>query len=138
MTVTGANGVATAAVTLIPPAPMITGVGTNGQLPLGIFSATITGTGFQPSSVAKLNGSALGTTYSAGSLSVTGFSGQSGPASVTVSTSDRSRRNLLRYRSASRTHRFRLRRLEDFWNKPRSARLRRTRRTYRQLASSSG
>ncbi len=86
VTVTGANGTATAAVTLIAPTPVITGVGANGQLPLGIFSTTVTGTGFQPGSVGQLNGAPLATTYSAGSLNVTGFCGQSGPANLTVST----------------------------------------------------
>ena len=84
VTVTGANGTATATVTLIPPTPVITSVG-SGQLPLGIFSATITGTGFLASSVAQLNGTALGTTYSGGALNVTGFYGQSGVANITVS-----------------------------------------------------
>ena len=72
MTATGPNGAANATVTLIPPTPVITGVG-NGQLPLGIFSATITGTGFLASSVAQLNGTPLGTIYSSGALNVTGF-----------------------------------------------------------------
>ena len=86
VTVTGSNGTAQAVVTLIPPTPVITGVGANGQLPLGIFSTTVTGTGFQPSSIAMLNGVAIETTYAAGSLNVTGFYGQSGTASVTVKT----------------------------------------------------
>jgi uncharacterized protein (DUF1800 family) len=84
VTVTGANGTAKAAVTLIPPSPVITSVG-NGQLPLGIFSATITGTGFLAGSKAQLNGAQLGTVYSNGALNVTGFDGQSGQASITVS-----------------------------------------------------
>jgi hypothetical protein len=83
---TGPNGAAQATVTLTAPAPVITGVGSNGQLPLGIFSTTVTGTGFQPTSIALLNGTALETTYAAGSLSVTGFYGQSGSANITVST----------------------------------------------------
>ncbi len=81
---TGPNGTATATITLIPPTPSITGVG-SGQLPLGIFTTTITGTGFTSTSVAKLNGAALGTTLSGGTLTVTGFCGVSGPASITVS-----------------------------------------------------
>jgi hypothetical protein len=85
VTVTGANGIATAIVTLVPPAPVITGVGANGQLPLGIFSTTITGSGFQATSVAKLNGTALGTTFSNGALTVTGFASVSGAGSITVS-----------------------------------------------------
>ena len=48
VTATGPNGSATATVTLIPPAPVITGVGSNGQLPLGFSPRPITGTGFLP------------------------------------------------------------------------------------------
>ncbi len=88
--------------TLVPPAPVITGVGTNGQLPLGIFSATISGSGFISTSVASLNGVALSTAYSAGSLSVTGFSAVSGTANIVV-TNDLYRRSPSRCRSAWRT-----------------------------------
>jgi hypothetical protein len=84
VTATGPNGTASAVVTLIPPTPAITAVGSNGQLPLGVFSTTVTGTGFLPTSIAKLNGTALGTTYSAGALTVSGFSSVSGAASLTV------------------------------------------------------
>jgi len=82
---TGPNGTATATVTLIPPTPVITGVGANGQLPLGIFTTAITGSGFAATSVAALNGTALGTTFSNGALTVTGFASVSGPGSITVS-----------------------------------------------------
>ena len=85
VTATGPNGSATAAVTLIPPTPVITGVGSNGQLPLGIFSTTITGSGFIATSVAMLNGTALGTSLAGGTLTVTGFCGVSGTANITVS-----------------------------------------------------
>jgi len=90
ITATGPGGSAKAAVTLNAPAPpaaapVITGVGTNGQLPLGIFSTTITGTGFTATSVAALNGTALSTTFASGTLTVTGFYGVSGAASMTVS-----------------------------------------------------
>jgi uncharacterized protein (DUF1800 family) len=85
VTATGPNGTATATVTLIPPTPVITGVGTNGQLPLGIFTTAITGSGFASTSVASLNGTALGTTFSNGVLSVTGFASVSGAGNVTVS-----------------------------------------------------
>jgi uncharacterized protein (DUF1800 family) len=85
VTATGPNGSATATVTLIPPTPVITGVGANGQLPLGIFNTTITGSGFTSNSVAALNGTALGTTFSSGALAVTGFSAVSGQANITVS-----------------------------------------------------
>jgi hypothetical protein len=84
VTATGPNGNATATVTLNPPAPVITGVGSNGQLPLGIFTTTITGTGFLPSSIASLNGTPLGTTFSNGVLSVTGFSSLSGAGQMTA------------------------------------------------------
>ena len=85
VTVTGANGMATAVVTLIPPTPVITGVGTNGQIPLGLFTTTITGSGFQASSIAKLNGTTLTTAYAGGVLTVNGFSSQSGAGTMTVS-----------------------------------------------------
>src|SRR6202041_2938922 len=73
VTATGPNGTATATVTLIPPTPVITAVGSNGQLPLGVFSTTVTGTGFIPTSVASINGAAMETTYAGGVLTVTGF-----------------------------------------------------------------
>jgi uncharacterized protein (DUF1800 family) len=85
VTATGPNGSATATVTLIPPTPVITGVGSSGQLPLGIFTTTIAGTGFAATSIASLNGTALGTTFASGALTVTGFSSVSGPGSITVS-----------------------------------------------------
>jgi uncharacterized membrane protein YgcG len=80
---TGPHGTAHATVTLIPPTPVITAVG-NGTLPLGSFTATISGSGFTTQSLAKLNGAALTTTYSNGSLSVTGYASQAGTANVTV------------------------------------------------------
>ncbi|MFI4980804.1 MAG: hypothetical protein ACHQIO_10675, partial [Nevskiales bacterium] len=84
--VTGPNGAGQATVTLVPPTPVITAAGTNSQLPLGSFSTTVTGTGFTTQSVAKLNGTALSTTYSSGtSLKVSGFTSQSGSVSLTVS-----------------------------------------------------
>jgi uncharacterized protein (DUF1800 family) len=82
---TGPNGTATATVTLTAPVPVISSVGTGGQLPLGIFSVTVTGTGFLSSSVAYLNGTALTTSYSGGALTVSGFAAQSGTANMTVS-----------------------------------------------------
>jgi len=85
VTATGPNGSATATVTLIPPTPVITAVGSNGQLPLGSFSTTVSGTGFLSTSVAMLNGTPLGTTYSGGTLTVTGFASVSGAGSLTVS-----------------------------------------------------
>jgi Protein of unknown function (DUF1800) len=85
VTATGPDGNATATVTLIPSTPVITGVGSNGRLPLGIFTTTITGTGFTSSSVASLNGTVLGTTFSNGALTVTGFASLSGAGYMTVS-----------------------------------------------------
>ena len=85
VTATGPNGTATATVTLIPPTPVITGVGANGQLPLGTFTTSITGTGFTSSSKAALNGTALGTTFAGGALTVTGFLSVSGAGNITVS-----------------------------------------------------
>jgi uncharacterized protein (DUF1800 family) len=88
VTAAGPNGSATATVTLIAPiapTPAITGAGSNGQLPLGIFNTTITGTGFTSSSVAALNGAPLGTAFSNGSLTVSGFASLSGAGQLTVS-----------------------------------------------------
>ena len=85
VTATGPNGKATAAITLLPPTPAITTVSNSGKLALGIFSATVTGTGFIANSVASLNGNALATTYAAGELTITGFAGQPGVGSLTVS-----------------------------------------------------
>lgn len=67
-----------------PPTPSISGVTPN-PMPLGSFSATISGSGFTAQSVAKLNGSPLTTSYANGKLSVSGFAGKSGAGSVTVS-----------------------------------------------------
>jgi uncharacterized protein (DUF1800 family) len=83
VTATGPGGSAAATVTLLPPAPSITGIGTN-PLPLGLFSTTVTGTGFLATSVASLNGLALTTSYSGGVLTVRGFAAQSGPQNLTV------------------------------------------------------
>ena len=84
VTATGANGSASALVTLIPPQPTITSVG-SGSLPLGVFSTTISGAGFTVQSMVRLNSTILPSTFSGGSLAVTGFYGQSGPVNFTVS-----------------------------------------------------
>jgi len=87
VTVTGLGGKASASITLVPPTPTITAVGSGAQIPLGIFSTTIAGSGFIANSVASLNGTELTTTYSsAGSLTVSGFIGQAGQGTVTVSS----------------------------------------------------
>ena len=86
VTVTGIGGIASATITLTAPTPVITAAGSNGQIPLGVFSATITGSGFITNSVAALNGTALATAYSSsGSLTVSGLATQSGAANLTVS-----------------------------------------------------
>ncbi len=87
VTATGPGGKASAKVTLvsnIPPA--ITSVGAN-PLPLGVFSTTITGTGFIASSTAQLGGVTLTVTASNPpvSLTVTGFAGTGGSSNLTVS-----------------------------------------------------
>jgi uncharacterized protein (DUF1800 family) len=68
------------------PTPVIAAVGTGQPLPLGIFTANITGTGFVSGSVVELNGTPLTTTYSDkdGSLTASGFYRQPGMAKFTV------------------------------------------------------
>jgi len=83
VTATGPGGSAKASVTLLPPAPIISSVGTN-PLPLGLFSTTVTGTGFLPASIASLNGSPLTTVYANGGLTVSGFAAQTGQLNLTV------------------------------------------------------
>jgi len=86
VTVTGVGGTASASIALVAPMPSITTAGINGQIPLGIFSTTIGGTGFITNSVASLNGTALSTTYSStNALIVSGFTSASGTAALTVS-----------------------------------------------------
>jgi len=86
ITVSGIGGIASASIALTAPTPVITAAGSNGQIPLGVFSTTITGSGFIANSVAMLNGTALTTTFaSSGSLTVSGLTTQSGPANLTVS-----------------------------------------------------
>ena len=85
VTVTGPNGTATAAIALIPPTPVITGVGPSNQLPLGIFSAAVMGSGFSAQTTAQLSGTPLTTSYTAGIFSISGFIGQSGPANLILS-----------------------------------------------------
>jgi len=91
VTATRPGGSAKAAVTLAsipppPPTPTITAAATGSQLPLGIFSATVTGSGFLTSSVASLNGTAVTTTYtSPTSLTISGFAGLAGVGSLQIS-----------------------------------------------------
>jgi len=84
--VTGVGGTASATITLVAPTPVITAAGNSGQIPLGIFSTTIGGSGFIASSVASLNGVTLSTAYgSSSSLTISGFTSLSGQATLTVS-----------------------------------------------------
>jgi uncharacterized protein (DUF1800 family) len=86
VSVTGIGGTAKAAISLVYPAPAITGVGTGGRLPLGVFTATVTGAGFVSGSGASLNGSALATKYASPTLlTISGFAGVSGTGTITVS-----------------------------------------------------
>ncbi len=87
VTVTGTTGAtASAMITLVPPTPTITSAGTGGQIPLGVFNVTVTGSGFISGSVVSLNGTALSTTFgSSTSLTVAGFVGQGGSGNLTVS-----------------------------------------------------
>jgi hypothetical protein len=84
VTVMGSHGSATAEITLVLPTPVITGVGTNTKIPLGLFSVNVTGTGFSSYSQVKLNGSLLNSTYAEGVLKITGFVDKAGPATITV------------------------------------------------------
>jgi uncharacterized protein (DUF1800 family) len=84
VTVTGPNGTATAVVTITPPTPVVTGVGSNNYLPLGIFSAAVQGTGFVAQSTATLGGSPVNVVYSGGGLTISGFDAQNGPANLVV------------------------------------------------------
>jgi hypothetical protein len=86
VTATGPNGSASATVTLNPPTPAITSVGANNQLPLGVFSTTVGGTGFTNKSAAVLGTLALNVTgFTATTLSVTGFASTSGVVNLVVS-----------------------------------------------------
>ena len=86
ITVDGLYGTATAAVTIAASKPAITGFGSSGRIPLGLFSASITGLNLTSGSVAHLCGEDLSTTDSNGKLTVSGFCGQAGPSSLTVTS----------------------------------------------------
>jgi uncharacterized protein (DUF1800 family) len=67
-----------------PVTPVLSSVAPT-QLPLGVFSTTITGTGFGASSVVSLGSAQLAvTSFTPTTLNVTGFSSASGPANITV------------------------------------------------------
>ena len=83
---TGPGGSGTAIVTLQNyPAPVITSL-SPATLPLGSFTATISGTGFAPGSTATLGGTPLiVTSQTATSLAVSGFAATTGQVSLIVS-----------------------------------------------------
>jgi uncharacterized protein (DUF1800 family) len=85
VTATNATGSATAKVTLISNvAPVIQSVSLP-SLPLGVFSMTLTGTGFVAASKATLGSSTLTVTaFTALTLSVSGFAGTSGNVNLIV------------------------------------------------------
>ncbi len=85
VTAKGPGGTGTATITLVSNvAPSIQSIGTN-PLPLGVFSTTITGTGFGPGSTATLGSSAVTiTSQTATTLAVTGFAGAGGSVNLTV------------------------------------------------------
>jgi uncharacterized protein (DUF1800 family) len=84
VTVMGSHGSVSAAIEIILPTPVITAVGTNGKLPLGMYTATITGTGFTTVSEVKLNAALLNSTYSEGKITISGFFDKPGAANITV------------------------------------------------------
>ena len=87
VTATGPGGAGTATVTLVSNVPpSIQSIGAN-PLPLGVFSTTITGTGFTSLSTVQLGASPLTVTASTlpTSLTVAGFAGTGGSFNLTVS-----------------------------------------------------
>jgi hypothetical protein len=86
VTATGPGGAGTATVTLvsnIPPAILSV---MPASIPLGVYSLSISGTGFTAASQAFLNGAALNTTASGNTLTASGFAGAgaAGVANLTV------------------------------------------------------
>ncbi|MDE3195881.1 MAG: DUF1800 family protein, partial [Acidobacteriota bacterium] len=87
VTATGPNGSATANITLSLPTPVIASVGTNNQLPLGVFSATVAGSGFTAKSIAMLGASKVNIANVApdgSSFTVSGFASVSGAVNFVV------------------------------------------------------
>lgn len=69
---------------VVPPTPVIQTVNPQ-QVPLGVFTMTINGSGFTASSTVSLGGSPLNVTaFTANSLSIAGFYGSSGTFPLTV------------------------------------------------------
>ncbi len=88
VTVTASNsaGSSTAKVTLVSNIPPTLSSVSPTQFPLGIFSATLSGTGFTAQSVAQLGGTNLATGFvNATTLNVSGFASVTGPVNLTVS-----------------------------------------------------
>ncbi len=85
VTATNSVGHSTANITLLTNVPpTVTGIGTS-PLPLGVFSTSVTDTGFTAASVAKLNGLALTTKYvDPNTLTVNGFAGPATSENLTV------------------------------------------------------
>ena len=69
--------------------PTIRAVG-GGRLPLGFYNVPISGTGFSPSTVVRLNGTPISATYEKGSLIASAFYKDAGPANITVSNGSKS------------------------------------------------
>ena len=84
ITATGSQ-TATATVTILSNLPpVVTSVG-SGPIPTGVFSVTVTGSGFAATSQTTLGGSPLSTQFvSANQLAVSGFASQSGTPSLLV------------------------------------------------------
>jgi uncharacterized protein (DUF1800 family) len=85
VTAKDSSGQSTATVTLVSNVPpTISSIGTS-PLPLGVFSTTVSGSGFTAGSVAELNGVALTTAFgNASSITVSGFAGPSSSGNLTV------------------------------------------------------
>lgn len=85
VTAKNASGQNSATVTLVSNVPpTITSLGTS-PLPLGVFTTTVNGSGFTPSSIAQLGGVTLTTVYNnSGMITVSGFAGPASSANLTV------------------------------------------------------
>ena len=85
ITVTGPQGAASAVITLTPPTPIITQVGNQGQIPLGLFSVNVQGKNFSAGSSASIYGGHVSTSLNGNDLRITGFFTKPGPAMLIVS-----------------------------------------------------
>jgi Protein of unknown function (DUF1800) len=85
VTAKNSSGQSTATITLVSNVPpTISSIGTS-PLPLGVFSTTVSGSGFTAGSVTELNGVALTTVYgSPASITVSGFAGPASSGNLTV------------------------------------------------------